>query len=196
MTANLIAGLLIAIPGLLMVAVPMIGGAWLMICVAVALKTLIVGIIKHIGFAVQTWIKPHIHYVHLTDHEIETRYRELDIKKNGYNPMRHDFHIKELFPRKPNLENIKAAAKQLFPNRYPQLIPPNGADDYYTARSLLTNLAVERHQQREAGQWSEAKEKHWLEMPHLPVAMREIDDEFVNWCLLAVGQNKPERQAS
>lgn len=196
MTANLISTLIIAIPGLLLVAIPMIGGAWLMICVAVALKTLIVGIIKHIGFAVKTWIKPHIHHVHLTDHEIETRYREIDIKKHGYNPMRHDFHIKELFPRKPDIEKIKAAAKQLFPNRYPHLIPQNGKDDYHTARSLLTNLAVERHQQREAGHWSEAKEKQWIEMPYLPIVMREIDDEFVNWCLLAVGQDKPERCAS
>ena len=191
----MIATLLIAIPGLLMVAVPMIGGAWLMICVAVALKTLIVGIIKHIGFAVKTWIKPHIHYVHLTDHEIETRYRELDIKKNGYNPMRHDFHIKELFPRKPNIEKIKIAAKNLFPHRYHELTHKIGEDDYQLARNFLTNMAVERHTQLTAGQWSQAKEKQWIEMPFLPVVMREVDEEFVNWCFLAVGLEVKEHNA-
>lgn len=196
MTSDLIATLLIAIPGLLMVAVPMIGGAWLMICVAVALKTLIVGIIKHIGFAVKTWIKPHIHHVHLSDAEVEMRYREIDLKKHGYNPMRHDFHIKELFPRKPNLEKIKAAAKELFPHRHHQLMPKAGIDDYHTARSFLTNMAVERHTQLGAGQWSEAKEKKWIEMPYLPKVMREVDDEFVNWCFLAVGREMEERHVS
>ncbi len=194
--ADLTATLLIAIPGLLLVAVPMIGGAWLMICVAVALKTLIVGIIKHIEFAVKTWIKPHIHYVHLTDHEIETKYRELDIKKHGYNPMRHDFHVKELFPRKPNIEKIKDAAKELFPHRYLQLMPQGCKDDYETARSFYLNMGVERHHQMTSGQWSEAKQKRWLEMPSLPKVMHEIDDEFVSWCFLAVGKGKPEYHAS
>ncbi len=183
----MIAALLIAIPGLLLVGVPMVCGAWMLIKVTVGVTFLVVGLIKHIGFAMKSWIKPHIHYVHLSDHEIETRYRALDIKKNGYNPMRHDFHVKELFPRKPNIEKIKAAAKELFPHRYQHLLPQDAKDDYQLARSFLTNMAVWRHHQRTTGQWSEAKEKQWIEMPFLPVVMREVDDEFVNWCFLAVG---------
>lgn len=196
MTSNLIASLLIAIPGLLLVGVPMVCGAWMLIKVTVGLTFLITGLIKHIGFTVKTWFKPHINHVHLSDHEIETRYRDLDIKKNGYNPMRHDFHIKELFPRKPDLEKIKAAAKQLFPNRHYELLPKSGKDDYYIARSFLTNMAVERHHQMTSGQWSEAKQKQWLEMPYLPEVMREVDDEFVNWCFLAVGREKTVHYAS
>jgi hypothetical protein len=189
----MIASLLIAIPGLLLMVVPVLGGLWLMSVVIVVIGTLI----KQLGFAMKTWIKPHIHYVHLTDAEIEDRYRDIDIKKHGYNPMRHDFHIKELFPRKPDLEKIKAAAKQLFPNRHHQLFPiKTGADDYQTARSFLTNMAVERHQLLAAGQWSETKEKQWTEMPHLPKVMREVDDEFVNWCFLAVGREVEDRIAS
>ncbi|MBK8202554.1 MAG: hypothetical protein IPK68_09665 [Bdellovibrionales bacterium] len=84
--------------------------------------------------------------------------------------------------KKPEIEKIKAAAKQLFPHRYQQLMPKSGKDDYQIARSFLTNLAVERHHQLTAGQWSEAKQKHWIEMPYLPMVMREVDDEFVNWC--------------
>lgn len=179
----MMATLLIAIPGLLMVAVPMICGAWLMIVVT----TVVGGLLRHFGITIKTWIKPRIHHVHLTDGEIETRYREMDIKKNGYNPMRHDFHIKELFPRKPNIEKIQAAAKELFPHRHHQLMPKNIKDDYQLARSFLTNMAVERHHQMTTGQWSEAKQKQWIEMPFLPVVMREVDDEFVNWCFLAVG---------
>ncbi len=192
----MIATLLIAIPGLLLVAVPVVGGMWMLIKIMVGVTFLITGLTKHIGFAIKSWIKPHIHHVHLTDHEIETRYREIDIKKNGYNPMRHDFHIKELFPRKPNIEKIKAAAKQLFPNRYQELLPKTAKDEYFMARSFLTNMAVERHHQMTSGQWSEAKQKQWLEMPELPVVMREIDDEFVNWCFLAVGREQAEHYAS
>jgi len=192
MTANLIASLLIAIPGLLLAAVPMICGMWALVVVT----GLIIGLIKHIGFTVKTWFKPHINHVHMTDDEIETRYRELDIKKHGYNPMRHDFHMKELFPKKPDIEKIKAAAKALFPNRYAQLMPIGAKDDYRIAHRFLANMAVERHHQLTAGQWSEAKEKQWVEMPYLPVVMREIDDEFVNWCFLTVGQEKVEHYAS
>ena len=192
----MIAGLLIAIPGLLMVAVPMICGAWMLIMVSVAVKTLIVGTLKHIGFAIKSWIKPHIHHVHLTDHEIETRYREIDIKKHGYNPMRHDFHIKELFPKKPEMEKIKIAAKQLFPHRYHELMPKSAKDDYFMARSYLTNMAVERHHQLTAGQWSEAKQQQWIEMPYLPVVMREVDDEFVSLCFIAVGREEKQHFAS
>lgn len=188
----MIATLLIAIPGLLLMAVPVIGGLWLMTVVIAVIGT----VIRQLGFAMKTWIKPHIHHVHLSDSEIETRYRELDIKKNGYNPMRHDFHIKELFPRKPNMEEIKAAAKSLFPHRYHELMPKIGKDDYHVARSFLTNMAVERHTQLTAGQWSEAKEKQWIEMPFLPVVMREVDEEFVNWCFLAVGREVKEHYAS
>lgn len=188
----MIATLLIAIPGLLLAAVPIVCGMWALIVIT----GLIVGGIRHLGFTIKTWFKPHIQHVHLTDHEIETRYRELDIKRNGYNPMRHDFHIKELFPKKPEIEKIKTAAKQLFPHRYDQLMPTNCKDEYHIARSFLTNLAVERHHQITAGQWSDAKEKQWIEMPYLPVVMREIDDEFVNWCFIAAGREKAEHHAS
>lgn len=188
----MIATLLVAIPGLLLVAVPMICGAWALIVAT----GLVVGLIKHIGFAVKTWIKPHIQHVHLTEHEIETRYREIDIKKNGYNPMRHDFHIKELFPKKPEIEKIKAAAKQLFPNRHNELMPKNGKDDYHIARGFLTNMAVERHHQISSGQWSEEKQKQWLAVPYLPEVMREVDDEFVTWCFMAVGREEKQHYAS
>lgn len=188
----MIAQLLIAVPGLLFVLVPMICGA-----IALGGVILAVGrLLAHIVFAIRTWFKPHIQHVHLTDFEIETRYREIDIKKHGYNPMRHDFHVRELFPKKPELEKIKAAAKQLFPNRHHQLIPLGGKDEYHVARSFLTNMAVERHHQMTAGQWSEEKQKQWLAMPYLPEVMREVDDEFVNWCFLAVGREEKERLAS
>lgn len=188
----MIAGLLIAIPGLLLMIVPMICGMWALVCVT----GLLIDVIRHIGFTFKTWFKPHINHVHLTDHEIETRYRELDIKKHGYNPMRHDFHIKELFPKKPEVEKIKIAAKELFPNRYHQLMPTGGKDDYHIARSFLTNMAVERHHQLTVGQWSDEKQKQWLAMPYLPEVMQEIDDEFVNWCFMAVGREEKERLAS
>lgn len=188
----MIATLLIAIPGLLLTAVPMICGMWALVVVT----GLIVGLIKHIGFTVRTWFKPHINHVRMTDHEIETLYREMDIKKHGYNPMRHDFHIKELFPKKPEIEKIKAAAKQLFPNRHQQLMPKNLKDEYEIARRFLTNLAVERHNQLTAGQWSEAKQKQWIEMPYLPVVMREVDDEFVSWCFVAAGREEKQYFAS
>jgi len=188
----MIATLLIAIPGLLLVAVPMICGMWALMVVT----GLFVDMIRRIGFTIKTWFKPHIQHVRMTDHEIEMRYREMDIKKHGYNPMRHDFHIKELFPMKPELEKIKAAAKQLFPHRHHQLMPIGCKDEYQIARGFLTNMAVERHHQLTAGQWSEAKEKQWLEMPYLPEVMREVDDEFVNWCFLAVGREEKQHFAS
>jgi hypothetical protein len=188
----MIATLLIAIPGLLLAAVPMICGMW----VLTVATGLIIGVIRHVGFTIKTWFKPHINHVHMTDHEIEARYREMDIKKHGYNPMRHDFHIKELFPKKPEIEKLRAAAKKLFPSRYQELMPKGLKDDYCIARSFLTNMAVERHHQLTAGQWSEAKQKQWLEMPYLPEVMREVDDEFVNWCFLAVGREKAEHYAS
>jgi hypothetical protein len=188
----MIATLLIAIPGLLLAAVPAICGMWALIVVT----GLIVSLIKHIGFTIKTWFNPHINHVHMTDHEIETRYREMDIKKHGYNPMRHDFHIKELFPKKPEIEKLRVAAKKLFPSRYQELMPKGLKDDYYIARSFLTNMAVERHHQLTAGQWSEAKQMQWLEMPYLPEVMREVDDEFVNWCFFAVGREKAEHYAS
>lgn len=188
----MIATLLVGIPGLLFVIVPMICGT-----IAICGVILAVGrLLAHIVFAIRTWFKPHINHVHLTDHEIKTRYRAIDIEEHGYNPMRHDFHIKELFPKKPEIEKIKAAAKNLFPNRYLQLMPIGAKDDYKIARSFLTNMAVERHHQLTAGQWSEAKEKQWVEMPYLPEVMREVDDEFVNWCFLAVGREKAEHYAS
>ena len=183
---------LIAIPGLLLAVVPAICGMWVLVCVT----GLLIDLIRHLGFTIKTWFKPHINNVQMTDHEIETRYREMDIKKHGYNPMRHDFHIKELFPKKPEIEKIKAAAKQLFPNRYKQLMPKGGKDDYQIARSFLTNLAVERHHQLTAGQWSEVKEKQWVEMPYLPAVMHEVDDEFVSWCFMAVGREEKQHYAS
>jgi hypothetical protein len=188
----MIAKFLIAAPGLLLAIVPMICGM-----IALSGVVLLAGrVLTHILFTIKTWFKPHIQHVHLTDHEIETRYREMDIKKNGYNPMRHDFHIKELFPKKPELAKISAAAKLLFPHRHHQLVPKNGKDDYHIARQFLTNMAVERHHQLTAGQWSEAKQKQWVEMPYLPEVMREVDEEFVNWCFLAVGREKAEHYAS
>ncbi len=188
----MVAMLLLWIPTIVLLAVPVISGGWIVLNIAAVIIT----VIRHIGSAIKSWIKPRIIHVHMTDHEIETRYRELDIKKHGYNPMRHDFHIKELFPKKPELEKIKAAAKQLFPNRYQELKPKNAKDEYFMARSFLTNMAVERHHQLTAGQWSEAKQKQWVEMPYLPVVMREVDDEFVSWCFLAVGREQAERYAS
>lgn len=188
----MIATLLIAIPGLLLVAVPAICGMWAF----VVITGLIIGGIRHVGFTMKTWFKPHINHVHMTNGQIKDRYREMDIEEHGYNPMRHDFHIQELFPKKPEIEKIKAAAKQLFPNRYQELMPKGGKDDYQIARSFLTNMAVERHHQLTAGQWSDAKEKQWLEMPYLPAVMREVDDEFVNWCFLAVGREEKQHFAS
>jgi hypothetical protein len=188
----MIAKLLIAIPGLLFMIVPMICGA-----IALSGVVLAVGkLLSHIVFVIKTWFKPQINHVHMTDHEIETRYRELDIKRNGYNPMRHDFHIKELFPRKPEIEKIKDAGKRLFPNQFHRLMPLGKKDEYNAARGLLTNMAVERHHQVSSGQWTDEKQKQWLAMPYLPEVMREVDDEFVTWCFMAVGREEKQHLAS
>lgn len=54
----MIATLLIAIPGLLLIAVPVVGGMWMLIKIMVGVTFLITGLTKHIGFAIKSWIKP------------------------------------------------------------------------------------------------------------------------------------------
>ena len=135
----MIATLLIAIPGLLLVAVPAICGMWALVVVT----GLIIGGIRHFGFTMKTWFKPHISHVHLTNSQIKDRYREIDIEEHGYNPMRHDFHIKELFPKKPEIEKIKAAAKQLFPIRCHQLMPKAGKANV-TVSGTVSRAALPR----------------------------------------------------
>lgn len=195
MDSTWIALLLIAIPGLLLVAVPMICGMWVLVTVA----GITIDIIRHIGTTIKSFFKPQL--VHLTDGAIKTKFRDLDNKENGYNPIRQDYHVGELFPRKPDLEKIKAAGKKLFPNHYQCLLttnkkPNNQWADHHMAHQFILNMLVQRQHQIQTNRWSQEQEKLWLEMPYLPEPMHQVDDEYVNLILVTLGQQGPEKLAS
>lgn len=195
MDSSLIAKLLIAIPGLLLMVVPAICGVLMM----VTITAVVVGIIRHIGTVIKSFFKPQL--VHLTDHQVRTKFRELDNKEHGYNPIRQDYHVGELFLKKPELEKIKAAAKKLFPNHYHCLLPTNKKPndqwaDHRMAHQFILNMLVQRQHYIQTNRWSQEQEKLWLEMPYLPEPMQQVDDEYVNLILATTGHQDPERLAS
>lgn len=187
---------ILALPGFLIGLIP--AAISMILCIAVCRLVFkaIQRITQNIELYFETRYTPKVVHVQLAESEIKRKYRELDIKEHGYNPMRHDFAMIELFPKKPVVQEIVASAKNLFPNRYHQLMPTEKKDEYKTAHGLLLNMLVERHLQISSGQWSADKERLWQAVPYLPKAMIDIDDEYINWLFTALGREKPLALAS
>lgn len=182
----------LALPGLLLSLVPVMVGFGFFFGLARTMWA----IFKHMRGYFETRYEPQVIHLEMSDDEIKRRYRDMDNKEKGYNPLRHDYAMIELFPKKPVIEEIRAAAKILFPYRHHQLMPDRKKNEYQTAHGVLLNMLVERHHQVTSKRWSAEKEKLWLEVPYLPKAMQQIDDEYVSWCFLALGKEEKELHAS
>lgn len=179
-----------ALPGLLISMIPLVVGLGFTYGLFRAMGK----IFKHMKRYFETRYQPQVIYLDLADDEIKRRYREMDVKEKGYNPFRHDYAMVELFPKEPKVDEIKMAAKKLFPRRHHQLVS-NDKNVYRAAHALLLNMLVERRHQINTKRWSDEQEKDWLEVPYLPTQMREIDDVYLDWIFTSTGYQDTEVMA-
>jgi len=176
-----------ALPGLLISLIPLAVGLGFTYGIFRAMGK----IFKHMRQYFETRYQPQVIYLDLADDEIKRRYREMDVKEKGYNPFRHDYAMIELFSKEPKIDEIKEAAKKLFPRRHHQLVS-NDKNVYRAAHALLLNMLIERRYQINTKRWSDEQEKAWLEVPYLPTQMREIDDVYLDWIFASTGYKDTE----
>lgn len=186
----------LAIPGILMGLIPVtVALVFSYALVRLAYRS-VERFVRHMNLYYETRYVPKIIKQEMSESEIRREYRKLDNKEKGYNPFRHDYALIELFPQKPVISKISEAAQRLFPQRYLQLMPKTKRSEYQVAHDLCLNMLIERQHQIKSGRWSKEKEKQWIEVPFLPAPMREIDDEYLNWCFMAIGHDEPKQLAS
>lgn len=171
-----------ALPGLLISLIPLAVGLGFTYGIFRAMGK----IFKHMRRYFETRYQPQVIYLDLADDEIKRRYREMDVKEKGYNPFRHDYAMIELFPKEPKIDEIKEAAKKLFPRRHHQLVSAE-KNVYRAAHALLLKMLIERHLQIKSGRWSMDKEESWKQVPYLPAVMTDLDDIYLDWCMAQVG---------
>lgn len=182
MSASNMAGWLIAIPGLLLVGVPLIMGSVLACKLILIAYFVVKGILQNVGLR----FRPKLVYVQMSDDAIKIKYHDLDNKEHGYNPLRQDFASHELFPKKPVISQIKADAESLFPRVDFKFIKAN--DIYREASTYFLRMLVERATMIDKGQWNTEKEKQWVEFKGRPKQMLEIDTYYMDWHYKQLGQ--------
>lgn len=182
MTASIIAGLLIAIPGLLLVGIPLICGTVALCSLIGVAYAVLKGILENIGLR----FKPKFISVPMSDDDIKIKYHELDNKEHGYNPLRQDFASLELFPQKPVISQIKADAEKLFPRVDFKFI--QGKDIYREAKTYFLRMLIERATMIDKGLWDAEKEKQWVNFKGRPKQMLELDQYYLDWHYKQLGQ--------
>jgi hypothetical protein len=171
MTASTVATWLIAIPGFLLVGIPLVMGT-VLVCKLI-LFAYYVG--KSILSNVDYRFRPKLVYVPLSDDEVKFRYHNLDNKEHGYNPLRQDFADRELFRQKPVIFQIKTDAKKLFPKVDFDFIQEG--DIYQAARTFFLRMLVERATMIDKGYWNTEKEKQW-------VNLRAVQNRCLSWIVI------------
>lgn len=187
---------LMALPGLLIGLIPAIISSIFTIIICRMMYKAIHRLVQHLALYFETRYEPKVIYLKMSEEEIKKTYREMDIKDRGYNPFRHEYAMIELFPRMPVVDEIKAAARAIFPHKCAHLAPTEKQNEYQAAHVFFLSMLMERFQQIQGGRWSDSKEKLWLNMPYLPKQMHEIDDDYAAWCLRSAGREQPRHFAS
>lgn len=182
MTASLIAQMLIAVPGLLLVGIPLICGT-VALCYLIAVAYSVAkGILENIG----SRFKPKLVYVQMSNDDIKIKYHELDNKEHGYNPIRQDFAPLELFPQIPVISQINADAEKLFPRVDFSFI--KSGDIYRKAQTYFLRMLVERATMIDKGLWNTDLENQWVNFKGRPKQMLEVDGHYMDWHYKQLGQ--------
>lgn len=186
MTASTVSVLLIAIPGLLLVGIPLICGT-VAVCYLIGIAYVVAKrILNNFALFFETLFKPKLIPVPMSDDDIKIKYHELDNKEHGYNPLRQDFASLELFPQKPVISQIKADAEKLFPRVDFKFI--QGKDIYREAKTYFLRMLIERATMIDKGLWDAEKEKQWVNFKGRPKQMLELDQYYLDWHYKQLGQ--------
>lgn len=165
--------------------IPMLISIFVMIALILGFYRMVSSIFLHMRYYFQTRFEPKVVHVSMSDDEIKRKYREMDNKENGFNPMRQAYAHIELFPKVPDLEKVKEFGAKLFPNL--KFEDNKNSSVYINARSYFLMMLIERSRQVENGTWNTDKEKKWTDFPCRPKQMAEIDGYYLDWAYEKMG---------
>ncbi|MBK9038708.1 MAG: hypothetical protein IPL83_05990 [Bdellovibrionales bacterium] len=101
--------------------------------------------------------------------------RDYDTEMSGFNPMKYNYSIFELFPKQPELEVVNQWRKKIFSLSDLKDGPNEKTEKIKFWYSIFLAMALMRVDMKKQKIWTSEKEQLWLGFPYRPKAMREVD---------------------
>jgi hypothetical protein len=104
--------------------------------------------------------------------------KDHDTEKIGFNPIKHNYSVFELFPKQPDPIVVNEWRKRIFNLSDLKSEPLDRTEKIKYWYSVFLAMALMRSDMQKQKTWSSAKEQMWMQFPFRPKAMKEVDPVY------------------
>ncbi len=104
--------------------------------------------------------------------------KDHDTEKIGFNPIKYNYSVFELFPKQPDPIVINEWRKKIFSLSDLKNEPLDRTEKIKYWYSVFLAMALMRSDMQKQKTWSSVKEQMWVQFPFRPKAMKEVDPVY------------------